>query len=107
MPPSAVGRTHASTVTLPTSSDAASGTVTQSFTPSKFSAAPYFPAATRVAPEIVPALPVPERSVTDVPDPSLNEYAATSPVGAVAETVAPASFEGGPRLPAASAAITR
>ena len=82
----AVGRTHASTVTRPTSSEAASATVAQSFTPSKDSAEPYFPAAVRVAPEIVPALPVPELSVTAVPVASSKAYAATRP-GGVADCV--------------------
>src|SRR5262245_17238766 len=62
------------------SSDAASATVTQSFPPSKESAPPDRPVA-RVAPVIVPALPVPDASVAVPPDGSSNPYAATSPVG--------------------------
>src|SRR5207237_7485923 len=61
-------------------SDAESGTVTQLLLleASKLSAPPYFPAA-QAAPVIVPVLPFPERSVTAVPAPSSNAYAATRP----------------------------
>ena len=72
-----VGRTQASRV-MPVfrSSVAASATVTQSLTPSKLSALPFFPVV-QVAPEMVPALPLPERSASVVPEPASNEYAAT------------------------------
>ena len=62
------------------SSDALSGTVTQSFTPSKVSAEPNLPAVVRTAPAIVPLLPRPEPSVTAVPLVSSNPQA---PTGAV------------------------
>ena len=54
------------------SSEPASLTVTQSLIPSNDSALPYLPLAVRVAPEIVPLLPLPEASVTVVPDASLK-----------------------------------
>src|SRR3954447_7234873 len=62
------------------SREAASGTVTQSLTPSKLRPEPALP-ATRVASRSVPALPLPELSLTVVPAPSSKPYAATSPVG--------------------------
>src|SRR5690242_4123392 len=78
--PSAVGLTQASTVdAVVMSSDAESGTVTMSFTPSNCRALPYLP-ATRVAPEIVPALPIPERSETVLPDASSKLQAPTRPL---------------------------
>ncbi len=80
-PPSAVGNTHASSVArVLRSSDALSGTVTQSFTPSNVSAEPNFPAVVRTAPAIVPLLPRPEPSVTPGPLVSSNPQA---PTGAV------------------------
>jgi hypothetical protein len=50
----------------------ASATVTQSFMPSNDSARPKRPPATQVAPEIVPARPLPDASAAIVPAPSLN-----------------------------------
>ena len=80
-PPSAVGNTHASSVArVLRSSDALSGTVTQSFTPSNVRADPNFPAVERVAPEIVPLFPRPEPSVTAVPLVSSKPQAPTGPV---------------------------
>ena len=68
---STVGRTQASTVMLALrSSELASGTVTQSFTPSNESALPNLPVAVRVAPEIVPVLPVPDSSTVLAPEAS-------------------------------------
>jgi hypothetical protein len=62
--PTATGRIHASIVmAVVRSSEFASGIVTQSLTPSKLSAPPDLPVV-RVGPEIVPALPLPEASVT-------------------------------------------
>ncbi len=52
------------------SSELASGTVTQSFTPSNESALPNLPVAVRVAPEIVPVLPVPDSSTVLAPEAS-------------------------------------
>ena len=71
--PIALGRTQASIV-IPVlrSSEAVSGTVTQSFTPSNVSAPPFLPAA-HVAPEIVPVLARPELSARVVPVPASNE----------------------------------
>jgi hypothetical protein len=43
---------------------------------------PYFPDADHVPFATVPAFPLPDASPTNVPEPSLNEYAATSEVGA-------------------------
>jgi hypothetical protein len=42
---------------------------------------PYFPCVVQVAPEIVPVSPLPDPSVTVVPVPSSNAYAATTPDG--------------------------
>jgi len=62
------------------------------------SADPYFPDADHVPFETVPVLPFPDESPTTVPDPSLNEYAATSdadaagaPAGRSAKAVAAAT----------------
>ena len=55
----------------------ASGTVTQSLTPSKLSAPPNLPAAVRVAPLIVPVLPRPEASAAVVPVVSSKPQAPT------------------------------
>ena len=56
------------------------GIVTKAFEPLNTSALPYLPEAVQVALVVLPLLPVPEESVTVVPAPSLNEYAATNPV---------------------------
>src|SRR6185312_8636316 len=95
-PPSWLGFTHASTV-IPDvrSSVDASGTVTIAFVPLNWSALPYFPVVTQVALVIAPLFPRPEVSPTDVPLPSSNEYAATSPAGAFV-TTAVAWGEAGP-----------
>ena len=79
-PPIVVGRTHASTV-MPVlrSSEAVSGTVTQSLVPSNESAPLFLPDVVQVAPETAPSLPLPDASATSDPDPASNEYAATSP----------------------------
>src|SRR5258708_21796023 len=67
--------------------DAELSMVIQLEAPSNVSAPPNRPAAVHVAPPpIVPVLPLPDRSVTVVPVPSLNPYAATSPVCAAAGT---------------------
>jgi hypothetical protein len=66
--------------------------------PLKERARPYLPAFVRVAPTIVPVLPLPEASMTVVPLASLNEYAATKPevggvgVGGFTTIVAVADF---------------
>src|SRR5688572_25423739 len=79
-PAIAVGRTQASTV-IPVvrSSVARSATVTQSLTPSNDRALPLCPAVVQVAPEIVPAGPLPDLSAVVVPAPSSNPKAATRP----------------------------
>src|SRR5688572_5128667 len=83
MLPSAVGFTHASSViAVVRCSEAESGIETTSPAPSKESAFPNFPAGSQLAPTTIPALPLPERSATDTPPPSSNEYAATKPAGA-------------------------
>src|SRR5262245_2269668 len=56
---------------------AESGMLIFALVPLKARALPYLPIA-QVAFEIVPELPLPERSVTVVPPPSSNENAATS-----------------------------
>ena len=60
-------------------SDALSGIETKLLEPLNESALPKRPVVIRVAPVIVPLLPVPERSVTVAPDGSSKPYAATSP----------------------------
>src|SRR5215831_17837696 len=65
--------------------------VTTALVPLNDSALPYLPAAAQVAFAIVPVWPLPDASVTVVPDPSSNPYAATSPVVADIEAGAPAS----------------
>src|SRR2546426_11370500 len=86
--PSALGLTQASSV-IPVvrSSDAASATVTHELVPLNESAPPYMPALDQLAFETVPALPLPDQSVTVDPDPSSNPYAATSPDEPVAMVV--------------------
>ena len=81
-PPDTEGITHASSV-IPVvrSSEFASGTVTQSLTPSKLNAAPNLPAPVHTGPEIAPAFPFPDESAAVVPDPASNPYAATRPAG--------------------------
>jgi hypothetical protein len=81
----ALGRTHASTV-IPVvrSRLAESGIVTQLLVPLNESAPPKRPEALQVAPLIVPVLPLPDASAVVPPPPSLNPYAATSPVCAAA-----------------------
>ena len=64
---------------------------TKSFTPSN-NTAPAFRPAPHAAPFVnVPVNPLPDASAADVPDPSLNAYAATRPdvgAGVVAVAVA-------------------
>ena len=103
--PSAAGNTHASSVArVDRSSEALSGTVTQSFTPSKVRAEPNLPAVVRTAPAIVPLLPRPEPSVTPVPLISSKPQAPTGPVPAggagLTVRVTPTVF-GEPEAPAA------
>src|ERR1700674_3674685 len=91
-PLSEVGYTHASSViALPRSREGESATDTQLLLPLKDSALPNRPPAAHVAPETVPVLPLPDRSVTLEPLPSSNEYAATRPGGVLLGGVAPPS----------------
>src|SRR5215813_9804878 len=88
----AEGLTHASSVIpLDSCSEAALGTVTTAFVPLNDSALPYLPDVAQVAPVIVPVFPLPDASVTIVPDPSSNPYAATTPVVAAVEAGADAT----------------
>jgi hypothetical protein len=93
-----LGRTHASSVSAPgVFSFGDPGTVMVELVPLKVNAPPNFPPAIQDAFETVPVLPFPELSGADVPD-VLNEYAATTPVGALpAPCAAPT-----PRIVAAS-----
>ena len=71
--------THASNVIAAVKcNDAASGTVTNELDPLNDNADPYFPDPDQLVPDTVPAFPLPDASATAVPDPSLNEYAATN-----------------------------
>src|SRR4029077_10593100 len=60
-------------------SDVALLMVTKALDPLKVKALPYLPEVVQVAPLIVPLFPLPDRSLTTVPLPSLNPYAATRP----------------------------
>src|SRR6476619_7927731 len=87
------GLTHASSViAVVKRSEAASGMLTRALVPLNDSAVPYFPAVVQVAFMIVPALPLPDESVTVVPVPASNEYAATSS-GIVDDVVTEAMLE--------------
>ncbi len=81
----------------------ASGTVTESLTPSNESALPACP-ATRVAPETVPLLPVPDPSVAAAPLASSKPQAPTRPVDG-GDTVSVTGMSAGD--PVAPAAVTR
>jgi hypothetical protein len=71
--PSLAGFTQASTVIpVVSSSEVASAIVTRSLTPSKESAEPCLPAPVQAAPEMTPALPLPEASPALVPPLSPN-----------------------------------
>ena len=67
------GTTEGAKVIDPASMQGASGTVTESFSPSKESARPKRPLAVRVAPETVPRFPKVLASFTVTPEVSLNE----------------------------------
>src|SRR5262249_56066931 len=60
-------------------SDGALLTVTNALVPLKDKALPYLPEVVHVAALMVPLFPLPDRSVNNVPLPSLNPYAATKP----------------------------
>ena len=76
------GSTQASNV-IPVDScnDAEFGTVTTELVPLKLNAPPNFPAVLHVAFATVPLFPFPDASVTVVPEPSSNPYAATKADG--------------------------
>src|SRR3974390_186690 len=102
-----VGSTHASKViAVVNCSDAALPIVTTALEPLNVSALPYLPELLQIAPLTVPLFPLPDASLTVVPLPSLNPYAATNPVDA-ARVVALATGEYPLRFPAASVARTR
>src|SRR6185295_551911 len=61
--------------------------VTRPEEPLNDNADPYLPALDQVAPEIVPVLPLPEASLTVLPDPSSKAYAATRPEGALVDAL--------------------
>ena len=107
--PPAFGRTHASSV-IPVvrSSEFESATVAAAFEPLNESALPNLPEPrpAHAVLESVPLLPFPDRSAVVIPTPSSKPYAATSPLGGAAATVAVASLEGPLRLPLVSSAIT-
>jgi hypothetical protein len=85
------------------SSELESGIETDAFVPLKESAFPNFPAVDHVALEIVPLLPLPDRSTVVDPLPSSNPYEA---IAVPPTIVALASFDAGPTLPATSSAVT-
>src|SRR5688572_10691045 len=106
--PSAVGRTHASSVIVFVRSRLfASATVTRSLTPSKVSALRNRPAVVQAGPLTVPVLPVPELSNADVPTPASKPHSPTSPGGGPVGTTPLASGDGVLSLPAGSTAVTR
>src|SRR5919108_3344029 len=87
--PSALGRTHASSViALVRSRSSASAIRTESLTPSNDSAPAFFPAADHVGPLSVPVWPLPVTSWSVVPLPALKSYAATGLPGWGAVNVA-------------------
>src|SRR6185295_11419343 len=69
------------------SRELASGTLTRLLVPLNESAPPYLPLVDQLVFDAVPTLPVPEKSVTDAPAPSLNARARIKPVGTAFETV--------------------
>jgi hypothetical protein len=74
----AAGYTHASNVTADvTSNDAESSTRTRALVPLKDNAEPNFPDVVHDAPCSAPPFPFPDASVTVLPEPSSNAYAAT------------------------------
>src|SRR3954469_15384636 len=77
-----VGLSHASSV-MPfvRSSEAASGIETSVELPLNWSAPPYLPVFVQVPFCTVPLLPLPDESLSVVPEPSSNEYAATGAFG--------------------------
>jgi hypothetical protein len=92
-PLSVFGSTHASSVIRFVScNEAEFATVTQLDDPSNESAPPNLPTLAHVVLVSVPVLPLPDASAVVVPLPSLNPYAATSPLGG-AVTAAVAWFE--------------
>src|SRR5215471_21601285 len=94
------GLTHASSVMpLDSCNDAEFGTVTTELEPLNCNALPNLPVVAHVVLAAVPLLPLPDASVTEVPDPSSNPYAATKPDGA-AGVVRVAVFDGWLVLPA-------
>src|SRR6202008_4324538 len=97
--PFAAGLTQASIVAPVVSrSELASGTVTQSLTPSNVSALPNLPAGGRTAPLSAPALPRPDASPAVVPLVSSKPHAPTRPVaGADTASVTATAFV--PALP--------
>src|SRR6266545_4749724 len=92
-PPPTVGYTHASKV-IPVvkSNELASLTVTRALVPLNDRAGPNFPAVVHVAASIAPLFPLPDVSVTVVPAPSLNPYAATRPAGCALTVSTKVSF---------------
>src|SRR5438034_3318197 len=75
-----LGYTHASRVIpLVNCSDAALLMVTKALVPLNVKALLYLPEVVQVAPVMVPLFPLPDTSLTAVPLPSLNPYAAIRP----------------------------
>ena len=72
--------THASKVIpVVNCSEAALLMVTNAPLPLNVNPLPYLPPAVQLTPLIVPLFPLPDASVTVVPAPALNPYAATNP----------------------------
>src|SRR4051812_13370331 len=69
------------------SRELALATLTRLLEPLNDSAPPYLPLVDQVVFDVVPTLPLPEKSVTDAPAPSLNARARIKPVGTAFETV--------------------
>src|SRR5215471_17209254 len=76
-------------------SDGALLMVTNALVPLKDKALPYLPEVVHVAPLMVPLFPLPDASVTIVPDPSLKAYAAT---GVAAWASGPATQQSKPAI---------
>ena len=92
--------------TVDLSSEFASGTVTEAFVPLKESALPNLPAVDQVVFDVVPLLPLPDRSATLVPLPSSKPHAPVRPGSGPLGTTAVISFEAALVLPALSLAVT-
>src|SRR3954468_6779860 len=106
LPAFADGLTHASSVIpLESASDALCGMLTIDEVPLNWSAPPKPTCpVTRVAPAIVPLLPLPDESLVVAPDASLNDSASTGPAAGGGGCTGPSETLKATVLPAAALA---